>query len=60
MFAAILKKNKNTYWKCYYNYFNNFLIIIFIKKKQKKLMFNECLSSDKDKAKLYTQFFRPK
>ena len=34
MFAAILKKNKNTYWKCYYNYFNNFLIIYKEKTKE--------------------------
>ena len=43
------------------------LLIITISKfidnskgKQNKLMFNECLLSDKDKAKVYTQFFRPK
>ena len=35
-------------------------LLVIHKEKQKKLMFNECLISDKDTAKLDIHFFRPR
>ena len=35
-------------------------LLVIHKEKQKKLMFNECLISDKDTARLYIHFFTPR
>ena len=42
-----------------FSYLSKNLLVIH-KGKQKKLMFNECLISDKDTVKLYIHFFRPR